>query len=80
MTIIASPIRVARPLAVVLTVESLGLYSGHEVRLNGHYVGYRPFDGSNSAEVGDEVMRSLAGFLRERLGWAESSDAEDVVP
>lgn len=45
---------------------------GNDVYLNGHLIGYRPHDGSCAEEIEDEVVKTLAEMLRERLGWKTS--------
>lgn len=60
---------ILKPTAVVITVESYGLYEGHDVFLSGHLIGHRPFDGGNSDEAADEALAAFAGVLSERLGW-----------
>lgn len=65
----------AAPMALVITVEPMGAsaYGGYEIRLSGHLVGYRSYDGSASHEVHQEILASLAALLRERLGYPLSN-------
>jgi hypothetical protein len=61
------------PTALVITVTpSGGPYSDHEVRLSGHLIGYRKWDGSSPSEVTDEVLAGLAALLQERFGWPQA--------
>lgn len=67
----------ALPRCLLVTIEprgddDTGRYGGgHDVSLNGAVIGVRPYDGSASDEVFDEVVVALAGLLGEKLGWKE---------
>jgi hypothetical protein len=60
------------PVALVVMADG-GDYGGHDVYLSGKLIGFRPYDGSDSAEVAAEVVQSLADLLAERLGWARKA-------
>lgn len=60
-----------KPTALIVTVDRDYGYDPDEVRLNGHLIGYHPYDGSSEEEVAETVAGALAGLLREKLGWPQ---------
>lgn len=64
-----------QPVPLLIQVEG-GEYGPHEVSLNGVVVGYRPHDGSCPEEIQEEVLKTFAELLRERLGWPEENPEE----
>lgn len=56
---------------LTLSITPLPFMNGHEVRINGCLVGFRPDDGSGWQEVADEVTGALADLLGEKLGYSK---------
>lgn len=52
-------------------------YGGDDVYLGSELIGFRPYDGSDSLEIANEVRRELAAMLRERLGWKTAPVEEE---
>lgn len=62
---------------LIIQVDPVSFYGGHNIKINGLQVAHRPYDGSHFDAVEREVAEAFGKLLRKEMGLKKEAPPEE---